>query len=30
VVSCDSVAHPTNAISLAGLLVEGIRGMTAA
>jgi ribose-phosphate pyrophosphokinase len=30
VVSCDSVAHPTNAISLAGLLAEGIRGMMAA
>lgn len=29
VVSCDSVPHPTNAIPLAGLLAEGIRGMIA-
>jgi ribose-phosphate pyrophosphokinase len=29
VVSCDSVPHPTNAIALAPLLAEGIRGMIA-
>ena len=29
VVSCDTVPHPTNAISVAGQLAEGIRALTA-